>query len=295
MNRHNATYHIEINNNCVQINGNDNNTTINNNNIETQNNNNIRTQNNTTINIENAIITDQIIHPYTHYNIIDLTLFEQYCILTSKYSPYTSILDHLNLNPDKSEYHNMYFPNLHKNIIKVHTGNEWEKELISIAMEKIIISQKMVIKTLFNRFRIFLNTKAMKLIPNAVYYGCTENYYFYKKLSQHVKFHLYKKRNNKTKMTGNIPSDPEHEIFWVISKNFTWDEVEKLISKLDKYNIDLNQNLDDTNDQIIDVVNKNSKLGIIFKKIIKRVDTLIDDFRSSEDPESSDTISSGSG
>ena len=44
---------------------------------------------------------------YYDFDIDDLTIHEQYLVLTSKVSPYIALLDNLNFNPDKKKYHNI--------------------------------------------------------------------------------------------------------------------------------------------------------------------------------------------
>ena len=192
-----------------------NNNTINN---IINNNNNTNTNNSyNTINIINPTI---IVHPFTIYNIFDLTICEQYQTLTSKISPYTSIPDHYNLNLNRPQYHNMHLGNINKNIMDVYNGIEWKKESISTVLDLIIPTQKTLIGSLINRFRIFLNIKALKLIPYAIYYGCAENLKYYKRNALNIKLHLYNNRNDIHVPKVKVPTKHDDEIFWAISKNF---------------------------------------------------------------------------
>lgn len=281
--RHNNMYHNKINGNKNKIiNGNNNNL------IETQNN--INTQNN----ISNPIIIQQIIHPYEYNDINDLTLFEQYLSLTSKDSPYTALLDHLNLNPNKPEYNNIYIGNLNKNYMDIHNGQKWLKEIMVNALSNMVDTKRILIGSIFNRFRFFLSNKATKLIPNAYYYGFRQNYYFHKKIVRHIKMHLHNNRKMENIVDENIPSDKNDEIFWALSKKFDWPEVNKLIIKMDNLKIDLDKNLEEIKDQIINII-KRPKLKNFFKKFLIRLDYLITNFKNNgnSDSSSSETDISG--
>ena len=284
--RHIKSQHATINenHNNATINGNHNSPIINN------------TIHNTT-NIINTIINPTIIvHPFTTYNIFDLTMFEQYKTLTSEISPYTSILDHYNLNPNRPQYHNMHLGNIKTNIMDVYNETGWEKESIASTMKLLVPTHQDLIGALLNRFRIFLNVNAIKLIPLAIYYGCAENLKYYRQIVLNVKLHLYKNRLNNQCPDLNIPKDRNDEIFWAISKNFIWSEVEHLMTKLDKYNIDLNQNLDSIKNQILESKMKITTKNNLYKKLIKRIESLIVQFQSNLNEEdksvsSSDTLS----
>ena len=274
--RHNKTYHAEINgneNNIGQINGNDNKQIIGNNNnlIDTQ--------------INNPIIIQPIIHPYDYRDLNDLTLYEQYLSLTSKDSPYTALLDHLNLNPAKPQYHNINVANINRNTIDIHNGQKWIKEIMNNALSNVVTSERIMIGMIFNRFRYFLSKKATNLIPKSYYYGFVQNYYFHKKIIQHIKVHLYNNRDIDNKsINEEIPYDND-PVFWALSKKFTWDDVTTLITKMDKLNIDFDKNLDDIKNQLLSRIKEKPKLDNFFKKLLKHINKLINDFKTTSDSE----------
>lgn len=306
--RHNKTYHNTGNENIInpKIVGSNNNLTQNN--IETQNNahdiktlNNIQTQNNietqNIINNNGTIIIQPIIniHPYEYNDINDLTLFEQYLSLTSKESPHSALLDNLNLDPNKPSYHNIYIGNPDKNIIKVHNGDKWIKEIMKIALSNIIDSKTILIKMIFNKFRFFLNNKALYHIPRYYYYyGFKQHTQTYKNLMNYIKVHIHNNRYMDKKIDKNIPSDRNDKIFWALSKKFDWPEIEELIIKMEEFNIDFNDDLDKIKKQII-IIQDKYKLKNFFKKFLKRIDHLIEDFKNNENSDLSsndDNISS---
>lgn len=269
LSRHNNTYH-----NTIKISG------SNTGPITIGNNNNI---------FNNPIIIQPIISKYDKYDINDLTLYEQYLSLTSKESPYTAFLDHLNLNPTKEKYHNIKYKNIHKNIIDIYDGEKWIKGLVNNALSDVISAERIMIGLIFNRFRCFLNGKATKLIPKAYYYGYINNYRFHKKMVQQIKVHLYNNRNNNNTPNENISTDKNDDVWWAISKRFDWNNVNNYINKMDKYEIDFDGDLDNIKTNIQKLCDDKPKLKIFFKKLLVRIDRLICDFNDSR---SSSTSSS---
>jgi len=96
-----------------------------------------------TANINN--ITNQIvlkietpIRAHPTINIDDLSIFEQYLILATGKDPYKNILEYINFNPNKPEYHNVCYKNIRKNTVNIHDGNEWMLGLVDSAIENII-------------------------------------------------------------------------------------------------------------------------------------------------------------
>lgn len=268
--RHNKTYHAKIDGDNNKVIVGDHNTQ---NNIDTQNN--VQTQINNPIIIQNIVINS-----YDQNDLNDLTLFEQYLALTSKKSPYTALLNHLNLNPNKPKYHNMKYSNINKNTMDVFDGKDWLKEIVNNAVLNIVDSKKIMIQIIFNRFRLFLSDKATYIIPKSYYYGCVENLYFHKKLVHNVKLHLYNNRkNNKNKETyfeAPVPNDRKDPVFWALSKKFSWNEVDEIITLMDENNIDFNNNLNDL--KILITNNSTIFSDLLYNKLIKRLNYFINEF-----------------
>ena len=233
------------------------------------------------IEIENIPSTPELFK-YNYYNIDDLTLFEQYLSLTSQESPYKTLLDNLNLNPSKPKYNNVKYKDLHRNAIDIYSGKKWIKGTVNIVVSQMITSQQLLIKCIFDRFRIFMNKKAINLIEKAYYYGSTQNFYFHKKIIQDVKIHLYNNRKNTSEPNTDIPEDVDDDVWWALSSNFTWDYVEKIIGIMDKKEIDFSKNLDVIKNDIIKLYPKNPKYKKLFSRVIKRINSLINDFNESK-------------
>jgi len=290
--RHNKTFHAEFNgdhNKQINMEAHGNHNIAN---VETQNN--IQTQNI----INNPIIIQPVIHihPYDYNGLNDLTLFEQYLSLASKDSPHSALLDHLNLNPNKPSYHNIYLGNLNKNHIDIHNGEKWIKEMMNNAVSDIIDSKSIIIKMIFDKFRCFLGNKALYHIPRYYhYYGFKKHYYFHKKLIQRIKIHLYNNRHASEMPNENIPENRKDKIFWALSKQFTWPEVENLLAKMEKLKIDLiGKDLNEIKQQILNIIKDKPKSKTLFKKFLKHLDYLIDDFKTNSDDDTSTSPSSSS-
>lgn len=223
-----------------------------------------------TTNVNNPVIHQTIIKKYDTYDINDLTVYEQYLCLTAKDSPYTALLDHLNLNPTREQYHNMRYNDFHSNKMDVHTGEQWMKTLASEALGSIVSQERIAIGFIFNRFRIFLSNKRTKLTAEAYYYGHRQVYRLHKFMVEQVKMHLYNYRKTKKVIKEQIP-DKNSGVWWALSKNFTWAEVEEYINKLDKYGIDLDHELVRVKAEILALCQRKPRLKDFFRKLLARI------------------------
>ena len=284
LNRHNRMFHSQENNGVI--------------NTESDNTNNIVGDHNnqTVTNISHPIININVpaIVDYTYNDINDLTLFEQYCALTSKTSPYTSLLDHLNLNPNKPKYNNMYLGSINKGDMKIHNGTEWLNEALTFALQNVVSTKKIMISIIFNRFRCFLSNKATHFTKRSIYYG-SETFYLHKKVVHHIKLHLYNKRKRLNVPNSDVPSNRNDPVWWALSKSFTWDEVETLMTKMDKIEINYDKNIREIKAQIITYIENNPKKKKFFDKFLKKLDKFICDFdETKEDDKDINTPDSSS-
>jgi len=285
---HNRKFHPKIvDNNCQEINNiheingdNNNNNEIkgDHNKIQNINTQNINTQNN--INIANLTINVNPveIHHYLYNDIKDLTLFEQYLSITSKDSPYITLLDYLNLNSDRPQYHNLYLGDIHQSTMHVHNGKQWIKEIMSKTINGLVDIQRIMLTMIFNRFRCFLNKKATKFIARTYYYGIPDNCCFNKKITLPIKVHLHNNRDTMTPVDNNIPPDDDKEIWWALSKHFKWNDVEKIIFEMDQINMDFDKNVRDIKTEILNHIGKDKQLSDLFSTFLKHIDDIINDF-----------------
>uniref|UniRef100_A0A6C0LQL5 C2H2-type domain-containing protein n=1 Tax=viral metagenome TaxID=1070528 RepID=A0A6C0LQL5_9ZZZZ len=251
--------------------------------------------NNNVVAINNLVI-QPILNKYDEYDINNLTIYEQYLSLTSKTSPYTALLDNYNLNPTKEKYHNMIYKDDHRSTMEVYDGNKWIKEVVNNALSNVVCSERIMIGLIFNRFRIFLNRKATKLIPQAYYFGYKENYYFHKKVVQNIKLHLYNNQKNKNEVEEKIPKNEDNEVWWAITKRFKWSEVESYINKMDEYEINFDKTLDEIKDDINKLCKEDQKMAKFFKKLLLQINDFIKDFNNAQNSDvSSEELNSDKG
>lgn len=248
------------------------------NNINTINN--IKSQINHNEIINNSIVIQPVIYKYDYNDINDLTLFEQFLSITSRKSPYTAFLDHLNLNSTKPQYHNIACSDINRNTINVHDGDKWIKAIVDSTLSNVIDAHRIMIMIIFNRFRIFLSEKATHLTKKAFYYGSPEpsNLYFHKKVVKNIKLHLYNNQKNKIKPIEKIPNDRNDKCFIALSKRFNWLEVENLINCLDDLEIDFDTDLNQIKDQISDCIEADPSLSKNFAKLNRQIDFHINNF-----------------
>jgi hypothetical protein len=283
---HNNNQNGDHHNNNKQIIGDHNN-----NQIGDHNNNQIGNHNTLNkIDTQNITIEKIIVKNYDSNDINDLTLLEQYLTLTSEISPYHQLLNYLNVNHKNPKFYNINLPSLTKSNIKVITNNSWITKNLKETIDEVFNSKRLLIGLIFNRFRFFFSNKAVSIIPRKYYFGDTENLHLYKKYVVGIKNHLYdnnlKNKNNKidTSLPNKIkPTESEQkEIFWAISKNYTWNEITETITEMNENNINFDTDLGEIKKQLLsdDVEFKNENL---FKKLIKRITRFIKERDDYED------------
>ena len=126
---------------------------------------------------------------------------------------------------------------------------------------------------------IILKGKTKRCINNIPEYKA------HKRLVQFLKVYIYNNRNMDKKINKDIPKNQSDKIFWALSKNFTWSEVEKLLTKMEESEIDFDENLEEIKQNILIAIKKNTKLKKFFKKYLKRIDYFIDKFENSSESE----------
>lgn len=219
------------------------------------------------------------IHKFTHFDINDLSLFEQYMILTySVYPEKTSfdmLMTYLNFNPGKPEYHNIKYPNIRKNTMNVYDGEKWVTNCTD-DMKHIVSSQRPVLCMIYNKFRMFLGRRANIHNIEHLYNGlqCSKKH---AALLRSMKHHIYNNRNmQKLKVTDqNIPTgDDDNEGLWFsLSKSFEWDEVVQYINKMEEIKINFNDDLYEIRESLR-FYSKNKK-DKFFDKLIRKLNVII--------------------
>lgn len=235
--------------------------------------------NNHNTNITNHIhIHNPIIYNYQKFEINDMTIFEQYLAFTTSSSPYKGILSTLTFNPNKPEYHNMKITNKYNTLMDVHDGTEWISEFKKNALVNIINSENDILKKLYFRFRIFLKKDYLKKCVTDHYDFCAlkkkkEVINPYQKIQESINIHIY----NKTKSANNknfVVPDSNDPIWLPLNKNFLWNDVESVLTKIDELNINMNTSRINIKESILNEIKKNPKLKQLFKKFLKQIDKI---------------------
>jgi hypothetical protein len=231
------------------------------------------------VNNNNNIFVGPVIHNYMHNSIDDLTYYQQYLVLTSKISPYSAIIDRLNFNQDKPEYQNMYLMDIKSGTMKVHNGNKWINESMTVATSNIVDTKNNLLWDIFNKFRIFINEEAYEKISIICFYGRSEcighNSSEYRRIRNSVKVHLSNNKRERKIFDDVVPTDKNNETWWALTKSFNWLEIEVIFSKMVKYKIDLDKNLSEIRSDMVKVMKKTPLTKKYFCKVIKRLDHLI--------------------
>lgn len=226
--------------------------------------------------VVNKTVINVQIHPYTHIDIDNLTLFEQFACLTSRNSPFKASIDFLNLNPNKPEYHNVRIPSITHSHICVYDGDQWLKQMISETILEISEIRHESLSRMFDKFRCFLSISSVDEIEDAIFYGLNRINKFNdygKKLVRVLKHHIYNKVP-KHKPVEIIP-DIDDPIFWALNKKFTWVEIEYFIRKMDEYDIDFSKNIIELKNQIIEAQPLNKRFERKSAKLIAVIDEII--------------------
>jgi len=238
------------------------------------NNNCVTTTNNIHFNVEPKVRP----HLFTYYDISDLSLFEQYCVLTynieRECSPYTTILGQLNLNANKPKYNNIKHRDNFRPIIEVYTGSKFT-ESDSELIEDFIASERELFCQIFNKFRFFLSRKASVFSNRYLYEGLqTSSQYFRNK--QKIKKYI------KNKPPNSIPAYSDEKIpnkkdpIWnSLSKYFDWKQVAKYIDYMEIIGIDFNKNAARIKTTVEEYVAKNPTRKGVFELLIKRLDYIV--------------------
>ena len=198
-----------------------------------------------------------IIHPYQYNNINDLTLHEQYLCISSDSSPYNALLD--NLNFSKPAYNNIHLGHLRGNLIDVYNGKKWIKAPMKETLINIILSKMKIIVVLYDKFKWFFREEATKTILQSYLFGLE----LHKELIADVKLHLYNKNEEES-----------DEIYWALN-NFTWEEVEYLLTEMDAADLNYRASAPIMKEQVEDLRATNEDFRMKSNKLIDAIDVII--------------------
>jgi hypothetical protein len=139
-------------------------------------------------------------------------------------------------------------------------------------------------------------------IPQVIYHGFkpdenSDKYQkqAYKQLAFCTKMYLYDNRNhqtNKNQIDDDEIPDDDDKFWWALSRKFVWSEVNALLTKMDKLNIDFTKDLKDIRDQVLLCIEKKMAKQIFFAKLLKRLNYFVNNFDNNGVESSSDNSGS---
>lgn len=263
--------------------------------IDSQNTISAVTDSHNTINYNNCnFISSPPMHSYLHYDINDLTLFEQYlvfyCHTTQCDNIYKTLMNLLNFNPNKPEYHNIIYSNIKSSNMRVFDGNRWILQTAG-TIEYIVETQRTLLHFIYNKFRIFIGRRSVIYAIKYLYDGLTISDK-HKELIRQMKLHIYNKTkyNDTLTIDENVLFKSDHEIWDALSKSFTWKDVVFYIDKLESINVDFSHNLSKIRDHITDYLELHPKESPTYELIIHKINILANEYLyDKEDYSSSDS------
>lgn len=140
----------------------------------------------------NKIIVKQYnIYPFGKYELDDLSTTEKIAIFSSNLNPIEMIVIKTHLNPDKTQYHNCGFDDLHSGYGIIYDGEKWEHWRISLIMNSLIeIGQENSLK-LYEKIKHFFIDDAKKSIE----YSLDSNKYLTRPRNDHFNIDISCKKN----------------------------------------------------------------------------------------------------
>ena len=235
----------------------------------------------------NNIIFDCVINPiinnYSHYDINDLSLFEQYLIFTYNISDnpniYQTFMNLFNFNPNKPKYNNIKYTNIKSSNVHVYDGKAWIIETTDI-FGYLLNTQRDIIRELFNKFRIFLSHLSIIYVIEQIS-DSVEKSTRYNSMKRQIKMHIYNNRSGKFKDISdqsniiNISLNHDHSIWESLSKSFDWNDVVFYINKLELIGVDFSRNLTVIKMYIHDYLELHPEENDIFHPLINHMELLI--------------------
>lgn len=223
------------------------------------------------------------IHSYDYQNIHDMSILEQYLVL-SQADSFFMMIRWLNLDVDKPQYHNIKLSHVNKNYIDVYDGISWIKENMMSTLDIFVKETRKSICSIFDRFRLFMSSKKIKNTP-LHYFIRNEN--FDKILCRKLKIYIYNNRKMKFKTTF-----PYHDknFEFLLSKRYTWKYVEEVMTILDKLDVNFGQNLDDIYNYVANKIKNNAKLEKKLELFMTNTKNYIDSFHDLLDDEKNNIL-----
>jgi len=215
------------------------------------------------------------------YNINDLSLFQQYLMFSfnvkCRTTPYTTLLDYLNLNSEKKQYNNIKY-DYDDDVYKMYMNSEWAKISFN-SIQNLADAQRALLCKIFDKFRFFLSRKASVFGIKYLFYGLPDSGEQDANNQQIWKYILLHKMFDKPKFAdSDIPKRRDNPIWLSLSKRFTFREVFSYITKMTDIGIDFSKNVNQIDKAIKLYIKRNDdktkNYAKFFSKLLNRFEFL---------------------
>lgn len=212
---------------------------------------------------QSKLPNNMILHNYLYYNLDDISLFEQYLIIshnyTSKCSPDTTLLSLFQYNKDNASYHNVR--NLPGDSFEVFNGKKWIPGNYRI-IKNMTARIRDVICEIYNKFRFFITSDAIKYAKDYLYRSVesSKNYH-----DNNLRMRKYVGNASISGSTRCLPKPSSH-VWGSLSSDFTWKIVSAYVEKLESMNVKLEDDATEIRNAILSHVEKNGENSRLFFK-----------------------------
>lgn len=219
---------------------------------------------------ENSIIQ----YHYLHYNIDDISLFEQYLVIsrniTPKCSPDTALLSLFQYNNNKSKYHNIRCSK--DESFEIFDGTQWipgSKHIIKNITSRV----RTAVRSIYHKFKFFLTPDCIQYVTNYLErskpakkgYGAIN-----------AKLNKYICKSSPADRDYKIPKSKNSSLLKSIIDEFTWDSISAYIEKMESINIIFDAEAQVIRAAILAHVERSDyDTRIFFKKLHDRIFTVI--------------------
>lgn len=219
---------------------------------------------------ENSIIQ----YHYLHYSLDDISLFEQYLVIshniTPKSSPDATLLSFFQYNNDKPKYHNVRCSK--DNSYEIFDGTQWIPG--SKYITKNITSRiRALIRSIFHKFKFFLTSDCIRYVTNYI-----ERSKPGKKGYSVINTNLNKfiGKSSPSDRDYKIPKSKKSPLLSSIIDDFTWKTVSAYIERMESINIKFDAEAQIIRAAILAHVERSDyDTRIFFKKLHDRIFTVI--------------------
>lgn len=230
-----------------------------------------------------TIIYNYSVYPFFHYDIADLTMYQQLGVLTDigsltnideKSSPYVTLLSILNLNKEKKKYHNIYCTDPLKKKIRIFDGtNERPVSHEMIHTKRIVEEQRKIICDIYNRFRFFISRSSSVFSSKYLFDGLPISD-TYPQNNKMIKRYICDHVIGKSVLPNENTPVGEYLIKKSLSKHFTWKMTLTYITVMEQIGVDFSHNINKIARRIKKYINTNEECASFFVPLFVRFEHL---------------------